>query len=67
MSYPKISLVQKSHYCWDEQITVSSGNSVFQGRTFSYVSDVCTLIVIIYMLMERMELELSKVVDSKNV
>lgn len=37
---------------------MSSGNSVFQGRkTFPYVSDVCTLIVIIYMLMERMELE----------
>lgn len=45
-----------------------SGNSVFHGRkTFSYVSDVCTLIVKIYMLIERMELKLSKVVDSENV
>lgn len=46
---------------------MSSGNSVFQGRTFPYVPDVCTLIIIIYLLMEKMDLELSKVVDSKNV
>lgn len=44
MSYPKISLVS---YCWDEEETVSSGNSVFQGRKpFPNVSEVCTLIYV---------------------